>query len=67
MERIPAGRVGTSDDLLGTVIFLCSPASGYVTGTSLLVDGGQTLHGFPRWFSTDHRDPAAPWTPHVDV
>ena len=39
-ERIPAGRVGTSDDLLGTVIFLCSPASDYLTGQIVYVDGG---------------------------
>lgn len=62
----PLGRAGRPEEVAEAAAFLCSPASGYVTGTSLLVDGGQTLHGFPRWFSTDHRDPAAPWTPHVE-
>jgi 2-dehydro-3-deoxy-D-gluconate 5-dehydrogenase len=40
MERIPAGRWGTPDDLKGSVIFLCSDASNYVHGTLLNVDGG---------------------------
>ena len=39
-ERIPAGRVGTAEDLLGTVIFLCSAASDYLTGQIVYVDGG---------------------------
>ena len=39
-ERIPAGRVGTVEDLLGTVIFLCSEASDYLTGQIVYVDGG---------------------------
>lgn len=39
-ERIPAGRVGTADDLIGTVIFLCSPAADYISGQIVYVDGG---------------------------
>ncbi len=39
-ERIPMGRIGTGDDLIGTVIFLCSAASNYMTGQILYVDGG---------------------------
>ena len=39
-ERIPAGRVGVVEDLLGTVIFLCSRASDYLTGQIIYVDGG---------------------------
>lgn len=66
-KATPLGRAGRPEEVAQAAAFLCSEASAYVTGTSLLVDGGQTLHGFPRWFSTDHRDPAAPWTPHVDV
>jgi 2-deoxy-D-gluconate 3-dehydrogenase len=40
LERIPAGRWGTSGDLAGAVIFLASDASDYVHGHLLVVDGG---------------------------
>jgi len=39
-ERIPAGRWGTPRDLAGAAVFLCSPASDYVHGHVLTVDGG---------------------------
>ncbi|MFC4098804.1 SDR family NAD(P)-dependent oxidoreductase [Paenibacillus xanthanilyticus] len=42
LARIPAGRIGTIDDVAGAVIYLASPASDLVTGTLLLVDGGWT-------------------------
>lgn len=40
LARIPAGRWGEGTDLGGAVVFLASPASDYVTGISLPVDGG---------------------------
>jgi 2-deoxy-D-gluconate 3-dehydrogenase len=40
LERIPAGRWGQADDLAGATVFLASPASDYVTGVILPVDGG---------------------------
>lgn len=40
VERIPAGRWGTPDDLAGAVVFLASDASRYVHGAVLPVDGG---------------------------
>jgi 2-deoxy-D-gluconate 3-dehydrogenase len=39
-ERIPAGRWGEPSDLAGAVVFLASPASDYVHGHVLVVDGG---------------------------
>ena len=40
MERIPAGRWGTPQDLAGVAVFLASHASDYIHGTVLTVDGG---------------------------
>ncbi|HSI41596.1 MAG TPA: 2-dehydro-3-deoxy-D-gluconate 5-dehydrogenase KduD [Xanthobacteraceae bacterium] len=40
LERIPAGRWGVPDDLATAVLFLAAPASSYVTGTVVPVDGG---------------------------
>jgi NAD(P)-dependent dehydrogenase (short-subunit alcohol dehydrogenase family) len=40
--RIPLGRVGTVEDVVGAVLYLASPAAALVTGTSLRVDGGWT-------------------------
>ena len=40
LERIPAGRWGEPEDFGGPVVFLASPASDYIHGTFLTVDGG---------------------------
>ena len=40
LERIPAGRWGEPADVVGAALFLCSPASDYVHGHVLVVDGG---------------------------
>jgi len=40
LARIPAGRWGRADDLAGATVFLASPASDYVSGVILPVDGG---------------------------
>jgi 3-oxoacyl-[acyl-carrier protein] reductase len=41
-ETVPAGRLGTVEELAAAAVFLCSVPAGYITGTSLLVDGGLT-------------------------
>ncbi len=39
---IPMGRIGTAEEVVGAAIYLASDASSFVTGTTLVVDGGQT-------------------------
>jgi NAD(P)-dependent dehydrogenase (short-subunit alcohol dehydrogenase family) len=41
-RRIPLGRIGDIEDVVGAVVYLASPAAALVTGASLLVDGGWT-------------------------
>jgi 2-deoxy-D-gluconate 3-dehydrogenase len=40
LDRIPAGRWGTPDDMMGAVVFLSSDAASYVNGFTVAVDGG---------------------------
>jgi 2-deoxy-D-gluconate 3-dehydrogenase len=40
LDRIPAGRWGTIEDMIGATVFLASSASDYVNGHILVVDGG---------------------------
>jgi 2-deoxy-D-gluconate 3-dehydrogenase len=45
LERTPAGRWGATDDFAGIAVFLSSPASDFVTGTAIPVDGGYSVQG----------------------
>ncbi|HZE61651.1 MAG TPA: glucose 1-dehydrogenase [Burkholderiales bacterium] len=45
LARTPAGRWGVPEDLAGMAVFLCSPASDFVTGTAIPVDGGYAVQG----------------------
>jgi NAD(P)-dependent dehydrogenase (short-subunit alcohol dehydrogenase family) len=42
-ERIPLGRFGHSDDVIGSALYLASPAASFVTGQTIYVDGGLSL------------------------
>jgi NAD(P)-dependent dehydrogenase (short-subunit alcohol dehydrogenase family) len=43
LARIPLGRVGQPDDIAAVVLFLCSPEASYITGHTLVADGGWLL------------------------
>jgi 2-deoxy-D-gluconate 3-dehydrogenase len=45
LRRTPAGRWGVIDDLAGVAVFLASPASDFVTGAAIPVDGGYAIQG----------------------
>jgi 2-deoxy-D-gluconate 3-dehydrogenase len=45
LARTPAGRWGVPDDLAGIAVFLASPASDFITGTAIPVDGGYSAQG----------------------
>jgi len=65
LANTPAGRLGAPRDIASLVTFLCSEAAGYITGAEILTDGGQTIHGYPRWFSADYRDGDGAWVSHA--
>ncbi|MBK4346178.1 SDR family oxidoreductase [Lacisediminihabitans changchengi] len=52
IEKIPLGRPGTADDMASAVEFLLSPQAGYITGQTLVVDGGLTVVAPPFWADT---------------
>lgn len=43
LDRTPLGRWGQPSDLLGGVLYLCSPIASFVTGTILVIDGGYAI------------------------
>jgi NAD(P)-dependent dehydrogenase (short-subunit alcohol dehydrogenase family) len=56
-ERIPLGRVGQPEDVAAAVAFLACDQARLITGTALLIDGGQTMR---RWISTPDLAPHLP-------
>jgi NAD(P)-dependent dehydrogenase (short-subunit alcohol dehydrogenase family) len=44
LARIPMHRVGQPDDIAAVVLFLCSPEASYITGHTLVADGGWLLY-----------------------
>jgi 2-deoxy-D-gluconate 3-dehydrogenase len=45
LARTPAGRWGVPEDLAGVAVFLASPASDFITGAAIPVDGGYSAQG----------------------
>ncbi len=41
-DQIPAGRLGTVEELAAAAVFLCSEQAAYINGTAILVDGAVT-------------------------
>jgi NAD(P)-dependent dehydrogenase (short-subunit alcohol dehydrogenase family) len=56
----PAERVGEPEDVADVMVFLCSDMARFITGQTVVVDGGMTLHGagvdglFDRFFRGGH-------------
>jgi NAD(P)-dependent dehydrogenase (short-subunit alcohol dehydrogenase family) len=46
-KTVPLGRMGTAEDCAGGIVFLCTPAASFMTGTVLTVDGGNFLKPLP--------------------
>ncbi|KKY14079.1 putative short-chain dehydrogenase [Phaeomoniella chlamydospora] len=42
-DKMPAKRIGRTEDIAGTILFLCSKAGAYIDGRCICVDGGRTL------------------------
>ena len=53
-ERIPLRRVGQPEDVARAVLFLASDDARHITGTTLLIDGGQTMQSWSNSPRTDH-------------
>lgn len=64
----PVGRLGRPADVAEAAHFLASEQAAFITGASLLVDGGQSIYGQPRWYSQDRSTPFEPkWVPAFEM
>jgi NAD(P)-dependent dehydrogenase (short-subunit alcohol dehydrogenase family) len=60
VRQTPAGRWGRPTDVAQLVAFLLSDDASYINGEGIMIDGGSTLHGFPRWYGLDYEKQGAP-------
>ena len=44
LSQIPVGRIGFAEDIASTVVFLASDETGYITGQTIIVDGGRIIN-----------------------
>ena len=44
LNSTPLGRAGSAEEVAAAISFLCLPEAGYITGQTLCVDGGMTIH-----------------------
>ncbi|MCW2672647.1 MAG: short-chain dehydrogenase/reductase family protein [Frankiales bacterium] len=54
VAETPIGRLGEPDDVAGLVRYLLSEHAAFINGAAIPIDGGQTIHGHPRWFRLDY-------------
>jgi NAD(P)-dependent dehydrogenase (short-subunit alcohol dehydrogenase family) len=62
VRQTPAGRWGRPEDVAKLVAFLLSDDASYINGEGIMIDGGSTLHGAPRWYGLDYtKENEADW------
>lgn len=54
IRETPVGRWGQPTEVAKLVTFLLSDDASYINGEDIMIDGGSTLHGAPRWYSLDY-------------
>lgn len=57
VRETPVGRWGEPRDVAKLVAFLLSDDASYINGEDIMIDGGSTLHGAPRWVALDYTKP----------
>lgn len=60
LAKTPIGRLGSVDDIASLLLYLASVQSQWITGASILADGGQSIYGQPAWVAQDRTVPHEP-------